>query len=154
MSNPYLSYYSEQAGDGISHFSGLKYQKGHGIGSFFGRLFKSLILPSAKYLGKKALKTGVDIGSDVLEGQSFKESAKKRVNEILDKINQKGRGYKKRQKKQPNTDSTTMARSRRVRRKTYKKKRVYKRRAPLKRRRRKTRSSIANLRKSFRTHLL
>jgi hypothetical protein len=73
---PYADYYSLQAGNGIAGFQGLKYQRGHG---FFGSLFRQVLKPLAKYLGRKALSTGVDIGSDILQGENFKESAKKRL---------------------------------------------------------------------------
>jgi hypothetical protein len=76
MSNPYENYYINQAGSGIAGFSGVKYQKGHG---FFGRIFSNAILPILKYLGKKAINTGVGIGSDYLAGEDIKSSAKRRL---------------------------------------------------------------------------
>jgi len=99
----YTTYYVQQAGTGISGFSGVKYQRGHG---FFGRIFSNTILPMLKYLGKKALNTGVNIGGDLLQGENFKTSAKRRLKstgfdlaeDAIDKIRnykQKGTGRKK-----------------------------------------------------------
>jgi len=80
----WFDYYHEQArqvGHGISGFQGMPYQRGSGLGSFFGRLFRS-ILPVAKRVGKSALMTigreAVDMGSNVLndltEGRNFKQT--------------------------------------------------------------------------------
>lgn len=76
MSNPYLDYYTNQAGSGLAGFQGVRYQRGHG---FFSSIFQNVLRPLAKYLGKKALSTGVEIGSDILKGEDIKESAKKRL---------------------------------------------------------------------------
>ena len=76
--NPYIAYYTNQAGTGISPFYGVPYQKGHG---FFGRLFSNVISPALKYIGRAALQTGVNIGSDVLEGQNLKQAATDRLKE-------------------------------------------------------------------------
>lgn len=74
--SPYVEYYLNQAGSGFSTFEGVKYQKG---GSFFGRLLSGAILPALRYLGKKALGTGIEIGTDVLMGKKdFKSAAKDR----------------------------------------------------------------------------
>lgn len=71
MTNPYLEYYSNQAGSGLSAFEGLQYQRGHG---FFGTIFQNIIKPLGKYLGRQALTTGVNVGNDILEGENFKDS--------------------------------------------------------------------------------
>lgn len=76
---------AKQTGHGINGFEGLPYQRGNGLGSFFGRLFRS-ILPVAKKVGKSALKTvgkealkftGNVIG-DVAEGENIKKSIQRR----------------------------------------------------------------------------
>jgi hypothetical protein len=102
--NPYVQYYRNQAGSGITGFQGTRYQRGHG---FFSKIF-SFALPILKQifpiLGKQALNTGVDIAQDVLSGNNFRESSKSRLKEAgsnllnvaLDKLNQKGSGRKKR----------------------------------------------------------
>jgi len=68
---------------GSGGFTGIRYQRGAGLGSFFASLFRSL-LPAAKSIGKsavkaigkKALSTGAKIASDVASGRNFKEAAK------------------------------------------------------------------------------
>lgn len=73
------NYYTEQAGSGLGGYSGIRYQKGHG---WFGRIIKGGIVPILKrvlpYLGKRALETGVGVAQDVMDGENFKSSAKKR----------------------------------------------------------------------------
>lgn len=107
MSNPYLEYYTNQAGSGLAGFQGYKYQRGHG---FFGNLFNYILKPLGKYFGKQALSTGVAIGQDVLSGENFKESAKKQLkttgsNVLTDavgrakKFAQTGRGKRRRRRK-------------------------------------------------------
>ena len=59
-------------------FYGARMQIGHGLGSIFSKLFRSVFLVLkrvAPVIGKKALRTGIDIASDVAAGQSLKESA-------------------------------------------------------------------------------
>lgn len=90
-------YYVEQAGNGYSFYQGQRYQRGH---SWFGRLLKSGILPLIKYMGRKAMKTGMNVVKDVALGNEFKESAKKHIkdtvhtmtDDAIDKIAQTGKG--------------------------------------------------------------
>lgn len=72
---------AKQTGHG---FQGIPYQRGHGLGSFFGRLFRA-ILPVAKRVGKSAIKTvgkeamnmGASVVGDVVHGgKNFEESLK------------------------------------------------------------------------------
>jgi hypothetical protein len=123
-SKQYVDYYVNQAGSGIAAYSGTRYQKGNG---FFGRIITSLIpvLKSAgKFFAKKALKTGVNIGSDLLGGENFKISVKKRLKstglelaeDALDRIRnmkQSGEGMKRRKKSQKN-NSKKVSRKRKL----------------------------------------
>jgi len=104
--NPFTTYYINQAGSGIAGYSGVRYQKGHG---FFGRLLSGAVMPILKYLGKKALSTGVNIGTDLLQGDNFKSTMKKRLKsagldiaeDALEKVRnskQSGSGRRKRRK--------------------------------------------------------
>ncbi len=70
MTNEYIDYYLNQSGTGISGFSGLRYQKGL-MESFF-----KFIRPVLAYFTKQGIKTAANIGSDLLEGESLKTSAK------------------------------------------------------------------------------
>jgi hypothetical protein len=72
MDNPYMSYYIEQAGSGISGYSGSRYQHGNG---FLGKIFKRL-KPALKYFGREGIKTASSIGRDLLNGENFIESVK------------------------------------------------------------------------------
>ena len=82
----YNDYYARQAGGALPYFAGAQYQRGHGLGSLFGGLFRSampLIKRGAVALGKGALKTGVRIAGDVLSGQNIKTAAKRRVTDAV-----------------------------------------------------------------------
>ena len=59
-------------------FQGARGQRGHGIGSVLSGLFRSA-LPMLKNFGRKALQTGLNVATDVVEGNSFKDSLRKRV---------------------------------------------------------------------------
>ena len=81
----WLEYFLSQAMQvghgGLGGFEGIPYQRGHGLGSFFARLFRS-ILPVAKRVGKSALKTvgkealamGANVAGDLARGKQFGES--------------------------------------------------------------------------------
>ena len=76
MSNPYLEYYSNQAGSGLADFEGYRYQRGHG---FFSSIFQSILKPLGRYLGKQAIQTGVNVGNDLLQGENLKDTVKKNL---------------------------------------------------------------------------
>ena len=60
-------------------FQGSKTQKGFGLGGLLGGILKSampLIKQGAKTLGREALRAGVGITQDVLEGRNLRTSAK------------------------------------------------------------------------------
>jgi hypothetical protein len=61
--NNYYLDQAKQTGHGLNGYQGIAYQRGNGLGSFFGRLFRS-ILPVAKRIGKSALKT---VGREALD---------------------------------------------------------------------------------------
>ena len=73
--NPYIHYYSQQAGTGIAGFQGVRFQRGAG---FFGNIFRSAILPVLKYFGKTALNTGVQVAGDAIGGENVLESLRNR----------------------------------------------------------------------------
>jgi hypothetical protein len=80
----YEQYYVDQSGSGIPVFVGSRGQRGHGLGSLLSGLFRSafpMIKRGLATFGKHALKTGLEIANDVVEGNSLKESAKRRVPE-------------------------------------------------------------------------
>ena len=76
----FSKHYSIQAGKGfddINIFRGNPYQRGYG----FGSLLKRFGIPILKFFGKELLKTGVNVGNDLLEQRNIKESLKARGKE-------------------------------------------------------------------------
>jgi len=68
----------------MSVFQGARMQRGHGLGSILRGFFRNawpLIQTGAKAFGKQALKTGLQIANDVVEGQNFVESSQRRIPE-------------------------------------------------------------------------
>lgn len=83
MADPYEAYYYRQAtGAGLPVFSGVSVQRGHGIGNLLNAAFR-LIAPVIKSAGRGILKQGVNTGAtiltDVLGGESLKQSAHRRA---------------------------------------------------------------------------
>lgn len=83
--NQITHHYVTQAGGGFGQFyAGSSYQKGHGIGSWLGGLFRT-ILPvlrsGASAVGKEAARAGSAVLADVASGQNFRGSVNKRVGE-------------------------------------------------------------------------
>ena len=75
-------YYTRQVGGALPYFVGSKVQRGHGLGSLFGGLLRSvapLIRRGAVAVRKRALKAGMQIADDVMAGQNIKQAAKRRV---------------------------------------------------------------------------
>jgi len=80
----YDDYYSQKVGGEIPVFKGSRYQRGHGLGSVLGGLFRRFVIPlfttHGKTLALNALRSGMDVADVVLaSGKTLKESAKKRV---------------------------------------------------------------------------
>ena len=76
------NYYTRQVGGPLPYFVGSKVQRGHGLGSLFGGLLRNvapLTRRGAVAVGKRALKTGMQIADDVMTGQNIKQAAKRRV---------------------------------------------------------------------------
>ena len=73
-SNPYIDYYLHQAGSGVSVYGGVENQKGHGLGSILGSLFRSatpLLKSIGKKVGKQILQSGLQVADDVLSGSNI-----------------------------------------------------------------------------------
>jgi len=143
MTNPLISYYSQQAqtGNALHVFKGERYQRGSGFGSIIRGL-----LPLLKKTGTNLLASGIaGVASDIASGSKVKDSLKQRgiaaakqlASETCDQINQSGKGLfphrrsgmkvvRRRKKKSPTTKSiidTLISQSpkkRRVRRKKSK----------------------------------
>lgn len=79
-------YISQQTGNGLPYFQGRLIQRGNG---FFSNIFRSavpLLSQVGHYLGKQFLKSGIQVASDVIQGQNFKTAAKSRLMQMRDKI--------------------------------------------------------------------
>lgn len=86
--NPYYgNYYAAQSGGGLPVFKGSAYQRGHGIGGFLSGMARGILPTVLPGLKSTVLKHGIGLATDVLGGQSLKESAKHRAilggNELL-----------------------------------------------------------------------
>ena len=82
----YENYYISQSGNGIPVFEGHRGQRGHGLGSMLSGLFRGAVPMLKKGLsifGRQALRTGLDMVNDVVEGKSFRDSARERLPEGL-----------------------------------------------------------------------
>jgi hypothetical protein len=82
------NYYVSQCGHGMPVFYGARMQRGHGIGSIFGGLFRTIfpiLKRVAPAIGRQALETGMQIAGDVAGDRSVKEAAKTRVVEAIEK---------------------------------------------------------------------
>lgn len=73
-SDDYQTYYLSQVGHGFNVFRGESVQTGHGIGSFLGGLARKA-MPMLKNFAGKALKTGVSIAKDAIDGKDVGQSA-------------------------------------------------------------------------------
>ena len=88
----YHDYYIHQAGKGYPVFAGRRYQRGHGLGSIFGGLFKAaipLLKKGTKTLEREALKTGLNIAGDVVQGINIKQAATSRLKSTGENLLQK-----------------------------------------------------------------
>ena len=75
----YDDYYARQVGGALPYFTGACVQRGHGFGSLFSGLLRTvapLIRRGAFALGKRALTTGAQIAGDVVAGKNVKKAAK------------------------------------------------------------------------------
>jgi hypothetical protein len=112
MADNYTQYYLRQAeGHGVPAEVFRYTQKGAGIGSYLGGLFRRvfpLLRSGVKAVGKEALSTGVNLLKDVFGGRSLGESVGARVTEAGTNLSRKvgtklqgmvGSGYKMRKRK-------------------------------------------------------
>lgn len=93
----YEEYYLKQTGHGMPAFAGARYQKGHGLGNMLrtlSRIAMPLLKKGASLVGKQAIKTGMNIAQDAMQGRNIKAAAKKRLSQGLTELvmQQRGRG--------------------------------------------------------------
>lgn len=124
-------YYCMQAGRGNTgtYFQGVRYQRG---GGFFQNIFRSaapLMIRAGKYFGKKLLRAGSNVMSDIASGSSLKDSARTRFRETTKNIKddlfqklgtQSGEGIKKKRRKKSTQLSSKQGRNNNKRKKRKK----------------------------------
>jgi len=118
-SGMYEDYYRSQIGSGMPVFEGSRGQRGHGLGSMLSGLFRSampMIKRGLAFFGKHALKTGLEVANDVADGQTFRNSAQRRIPEGIKRIaaqanfsNQSGSGRARSRKRRRISHSKTAA---------------------------------------------
>jgi len=121
----YEDYYTGQVGGSMPVFRGARYQRGHGLGNVIGGLFRRVVLPflrtstkglvpflkkNKKTFIRNALRTGMEVADDVLEGESLKSSMKKRIpkgiKRTADDVDwQTGSGFRKRRRRKRKRDA-------------------------------------------------
>ncbi len=88
----YPSYYLNQAGSGLPIYGGIRIQRGYSLGGFFASLFRSslpFLKHGARVIGKEALRSGLGVASDVLDGQNWKDSAVSRLKPGISRVIQR-----------------------------------------------------------------
>ena len=98
MNNPYLQYYVNQAGSGLSGFRGMRVQKGYG---FFSVIAKTL-LPFLKSAGKTAAREGVRLAKENITTDHLKTLGKAGTELAFSALKQSGSGrrsYKRRRRR-------------------------------------------------------
>lgn len=121
-------YYINQAGGGGSghYYAGAAYQKGYGIGSWLGGLFRT-ILPvlrsGAAAVGKEAARAGSHVLADVAAGDNLRDSAHRHIRQAGDNLTvslkrkadaMKGSGRIKRRKPAKKAHSAKVTRRRKI----------------------------------------
>jgi hypothetical protein len=105
---PYEHYYSHQAGSGVGIvYKGVPFQRGHGIGSFLGGLFRSvipLLSSGLRTVGRETLDAGMGLISDMVNSRPMESSIRSRFKEASSNLKRKadekidslmsGSGYK------------------------------------------------------------
>lgn len=106
-----VNYYLAQAGGGggTQFYAGSSYQKGYGIGSFLGGLFRSvlpLLRSGAAAVGREAARAGAHVLADVAAGDPIGDSVQNHAGQALTNLKRKaaakmqgsGRSIKRRKK--------------------------------------------------------
>ena len=87
---PYADHYSRQIGGGF--YAGVKRQQGYGLGGLLaklGRFVLPILKPVAKSIRKQAIRSGVQMAGDILDGQNPKQAFKQNLKQGTKKLFQK-----------------------------------------------------------------
>ena len=92
----YDDYYLNQNGRGMPIFRGVRYQRGHGLGNMLRSLTKfalPFLKKGVKAVGKQAMRTGMNIAQEAMQGQNIKTAAKRHLSQgLTELVTQRGRG--------------------------------------------------------------
>ena len=118
----YEDYYTRQSGAEVPVFYGARTQRGHGLGSIIGGLFRRalpFLSSGAKILGQQAM----NVASDMIDGKLFQDSAKSRLKEGIKTfvtsnpiILQSGSGVRRkhRRRRQPSRKQSKKTKKRKI----------------------------------------
>ena len=116
----YEDYYSRKSGGEVPVFYGARTQRGHGLGSILGGLFRRA-LPFLSSGGKILSQQAMNVASDMIDGKSFQDSAKSRLKEGITTlvtsnpiIPQSGSGVRKKRRRQPSKKQTKKTKKRKL----------------------------------------
>ena len=116
----YEDYYTWQSGGEVPVFYGARTQRGHGLGSILGGLFRRalpFLSSGAKILGQQAM----NVALDMIDGKSFQDSAKSRLMKDIKTfvtsnpiIPQSGSGVRRKRRRQPSRKQSKKTKKRRI----------------------------------------
>ena len=116
----YEDYYTRQSGGEAPVFYDARTQRGHGLGSILGGLFRRalpFLSSGAKILGQQA----TNVASAMIDGKSFQDSAKSRLKEGIKTfvasnpiIPQSGSGVRRKRRRQPSRKQSTKTKKRKI----------------------------------------
>ena len=116
----YEDYYTRQSGGEVPVFYGARTQRGHGLGSILGGLFRRalpFLSSGTKILGQQAM----NVASDMIDGKSFQDSAKSRLKEGIKTvvtsnpiIPQAGSAVRRKRRRQPSRKQSKKTKKRRI----------------------------------------
>ena len=121
--------YVQSGKGGFPVFRGSRMQRGYGIGSVLSGMLRAAVpflRRGAQALGKQALRTGLDVGRDVLSGRKLKDSARQRslqtVRNVVEKAGRRTNGGTARrrrpaQKNGPKTNNSQNKKKKGIKRK-------------------------------------
>ena len=107
--------YIQRGGGSLPVFRGARTQSGYGLGSMLKGMLRSaipLIKEGGKYLGKKALQTGINVAQDVLDGKNVKRATSSNLKEMARNV-QSDFGKGKNKRRRPNRKRTSIPKAKR-----------------------------------------
>lgn len=95
-------------------FKGNRYQRGFGLGSIFSSIFRAatpLVKSGMKYLGREAIKTGLNTVDDIIEGKNAKQALRDRIHLSKENMQKDAKKYIKKKIKGLKRSSLTNAKT-------------------------------------------